>query len=82
MQTFMLENYERYTIWFPLRRDYEPISINMYHRLYMYLCLYIMYIKMYCDKRFKITRYSSLELYKGLGPVIILGTLLSYFKVA
>ena len=84
MQTFMLENYERYTIWFPLRRDYEPISINMYHRLYMYLCLYIMYIKtsIHCDKRFKITRYSSLELYKGLGPVIILGTLLSYFKVA
>ena len=78
MQTFMLENYERYTIWFPLRRDYEPISINMYHRLYMYLCLYIMY----CDTRFKITRYSSLELYKGLGPVIILGTLLSYFEVA
>ena len=37
MQTFMLENYERYTIWFPLRRDYEPISINMYHRLYMYI---------------------------------------------
>ena len=76
MQTFMLENYERYTIWFPLRRDYEPISINMYHRLYMYLCLYN------SDKRFKITRFSSLELYKGLGPVIILGTLLSYFKVA
>ena len=81
MQTFMLENYEGYTIWFPLRRDYEPISIYMYHRLHMYLYLYIC-TSIHCDKKFKITRDSSLELYKVLGPVIIQGTLLSYFEVA
>ena len=64
MQTFMLENYERYMIWFLLQRDYEPISINMYQRLYMYLYLWIyIYTSIHNEKKINITRAFSLELY-------------------
>ena len=54
MQTFMLENYEGYMIWFLLQRDYEQINIYRYHPLYT---------SIHNERKINITRAFSLELY-------------------
>ena len=59
---------------------YTCIIVDICIYTFIYVNLNFSNIKN-CDKKFKISRDSSLELYKISGSAIIKGTLLVYFKV-